>query len=107
VLHTFAQVTEAPSAVVYASPGEAREDACAIFATFYQDMLDLTPHAVPQLVADLGDAKHGLVQAALAAGDDRLFDDANDLVAYVGSSGFATTGNPMGAPVQALRADCS
>lgn len=89
----------------YASPKDAAGAACQIFARFQTDLLQLTPHAAAQLISDLTGGQN-IVQAAIQSRNDKLFADVNDLVAYVGSSAFSTSGRPDGAPVQAMAVDC-
>lgn len=92
----------------YDSPEAARADMCAIFDRFYSDLTRLGPHgSQASLIQDLGDAHHGIIQAALATNDEQLLGHATDLAGYVGSSDFPTQGNILGAPIQAMQQDCS
>jgi hypothetical protein len=86
-----------------ASGWDAR--ACQDFQTFYLDLETDTPHAVNVLMPAAQEVLHDVIQAA-PDGSRRLFNNANDLVAYVGSSAWLTQGNVLSAPVQRMVNDC-
>lgn len=94
--------------MTYSSPASARADACAFFDRFYGDLMKLTPNGSQmQLIADFGDAHRGIVQAAIASGDDGLLADVTDLVGHVGSSDWAANGTPIDPEIIKVQDDCS
>lgn len=80
--------------------GAAAETTCEAFANFLTDITTYTPHDVARLVPDAEQV------ASLAHSTGQLADEADALVGYVSAPDFATNGNALGAPVQALYNDC-
>lgn len=94
-------VTTAPTHT-HAPPAKAAPvDPCKAFATFMADLTTYTPHDVARLIPDAQ-----RVQAAAMHSKRRIFDDANNLVAFVASSGFPDHGNILSAPIQRMSDDC-
>ena len=79
--------------------------ACKNYLQFYLDMNTHTPHdlkiLLPAAEKVLADAIH-----AAPSGSQRLFDDANNLVADVGSSTWVQQGNVYSGPVVAMEKAC-
>jgi len=79
--------------------------ACQAFQAFYQDLLTDTPHALNVLMPAAQKVLRDVIEAA-PSGSRSLFNAANDLVAYVGSSSWPTQGNVDSAPVQRMVTEC-
>ena len=80
--------------------------ACQDFQTFYLDLQEDTPHAFNILIPAAQKVLSDVINAG-TYGSRRVYYDANDLVAYVGSSAWAYHGNVFSAPVQHMVTACS
>ena len=76
-------------------------DACAAFWTFDKDITTYTPKDTARLIPDAR-AVQGAAQKT-----GRFVNDANALVAYVGSADFSENGNVLGDPIQSMLTDCT
>jgi hypothetical protein len=91
-----------------ASPSTAAgwdKRACRDFATFYQDLRTDTPRDLAVLLPAAGRVLSDVIHAS-SQGSRRLFDDANDLVADVGSLSWWSDGSVDSRPVRRMAATC-
>lgn len=114
---TRPSATEAPSPI--ASPHPTRNaspapttaagwdtKACQDFQTFYYDLEKDTPHALNILMPAAQKVLSDVIHAG-AGGSRPIFNDANNLVAYVGSSSWLSQGNVFSTPIQRMAKACS
>lgn len=99
-----------PSARSYATTPLAVAASCAAFGRFSVDLNRLTPRGSQiTLVADAQEVLAPLLHTygPLAASAAKLFDDANNFVAHIGSSDWPSNGTPVDPEIQAVAADCA
>lgn len=79
---------------------------CGAFRDFYASMSSAPPEGRQIELVRLAQRVEGAAIARAQHISRRVFNDANDLVAYVGASDFPTQGNLAGAPIQRMVDDC-
>jgi len=79
--------------------------ACQDFASFYHDLLTDTPRDLAVLLPAAERVLSDVIHAS-SQGSRQLFDDANDLVADLGSLSWLSNGNVDSRPVRRLAAAC-